>query len=130
MRVHHIGYLVKKIDKAVESFVALGYEVTIQPTWDSGREAHLCFLENCGYCVELICPAKESSLYPLLKQYHNAPYHICYSCDDLEKSIEELKKSKYKLFKEPADAPVIGKNARVAFLMSASAGMIELVEEK
>lgn len=130
MRIHHIGYLVKKIDKAIDAFQTLGYQVTIHSTWDEGREAHLCFLENDGYCVELICPSKESSLYPLLQKYNNAPYHICYVCDDLEQEIENLKAQKFMVFKEPAPAPVIGENARVAFLMSARAGMIELVEEK
>ncbi len=128
MRVHHIGYLVKKIDKAISSFEALGYSLTVPSTWDDGREAYICFLENNGYCVELICPSKESSLYPLLKKYDNAPYHICYICDNLEQAIDELKAQRFMLFKDPAPAPVIGASARVAFLMSARVGMIELVE--
>ena len=68
-------------------------------------------------------------MYPLLKQYNHAPYHICYQCDNLEETIHELKAEKFMLFKEPAPAPVIGEHARVAFLMNARAGMIELVEE-
>ena len=78
----------------------------------------------------MIYPSKESSLYPLLKQYNNTTYHICYVCDHLEQTIEGLASKKFMMFKEPAPAPVIGKNARVAFLMNASIGMIELVEEK
>ncbi len=128
MKVHHIGYLVKKMDKAIPSFEALGYTLTVPATWDEGRDAEICFLENDGYCVELICPSKESALFPLLKQYGNAPYHICYVCDDLERAIEELKQQKFMLFKEPASAPVIGASAKVAFLISNRAGMIELVE--
>ena len=128
MKIHHIGYLVKKIEKAIESFEALGYSLTTVSTWDEGRKAYICFLENDGYCVELICPSKESTLYPLLKQYNNAPYHICYICSDIEETISNLKKQKFMMFKEPAPAPVIGDNARVAFLINARAGMIELVE--
>lgn len=129
MRVHHIGYLVKKIDKAILSFEALGYKVTIPSTWDSGRKAYICFLKNEGYCVELICPSKESPLFPLLKHYCNAPYHMCYSCENLEETIKQLKTHKYMLVKEPEPAPVISPSARVAFLMSARTGMIELVEQ-
>ena len=128
MRIHHIGYLVKKMDKAIPSFEALGYTLTVPATWDSRRNADICFLENDGYRVELICPSKESALFPLLKQYSNSPYHICYVCDDLERAIEELKQQKFMLFKEPASAPVIGASAKVAFLISNRAGMIELVE--
>ena len=130
MRVHHIGYLVKKIDRAIESFEALGYTLTVKSTWDEIRQAYICFLDNGGYCVELICPSEESPLYPLLRQYGNAPYHICYQCDDMEEAIQTLKAQKFMLFKEPAPAPVIGEKARVAFLQSARAGMIELVEKK
>lgn len=128
MKVHHIGYLVKKMDKAIPSFEALGYTLIVPATWDEGRDADICFLENDGYCVKLICPSKESALFPLLKQYSNAPYHSCYVCDDLEEAIEELKQQKFMLFKEPSPAPVIGASARVAFFISSRAGMIELVE--
>ena len=127
MKIHHIGYIVKKMDKAISYFEALGYTMTVPSTWDSGREAEICFLENDGYCVELICPSKESALFPLLKQYGNAPYHICYVCD-VEQAINILKQQKFMLFKEPAPAPVIGENTRVAFLISNRAGMIELEE--
>ena len=129
MQIHHIGYLVKNIDKSVSSFQILGYRLSVDPMWDEGREAFICFLDNDGYCVELISPSKESALYPLLKQYNNAPYHICYICKNLEHSIKELKADRFLLFKEPAPAPAIGNTARVAFLISARVGMIELVEE-
>ena len=129
MKIHHIGYLVKNIDKSIESFISLGYLLTIESTWDHSRKAHICFLENDGYCIELICPSKDSDLFPLLKQYNNTPYHICYVCDHLEQTIEELATKKFMMFKEPAPAPVIGDKTRVAFLMNARIGMIELVEE-
>ncbi len=129
MKVHHIGYLVKNIDRSIEGFEALGYELVIPSTWDEGRQAYLCFLKNDGYCVELIAPVKESPLYSLLKQYSNAPYHMCYRCENLETEIERLRQEKFMPFLEPAPAPVIGETARVAFLISARVGMIELVEE-
>lgn len=129
MKVHHIGYLVKRIEKSIVAFEALGYKLVIHPAWDEGRQANLCFLRNGEYCVELIAPAEGSSLYPLLKQYKNAPYHMCYCCENLDEMIEELKKEKFMLFLEPSPAPVIGRSARVAFLMSSGGGMIELVEE-
>ena len=130
MKVHHIGYLVKKIDKSIESFKSLGYTLTVESTWDKSRKAYICFLENDGCCVELICPSQDSDLFPLLRQYSNTPYHMCYTCDDLECAIKELVSKKFLMFKEPAPAPVIGNKARVAFLMNAQIGMIELVEKK
>ncbi len=132
MEVHHIGYLVKNIDKSIKSFEALGYDLTTPPTWDDGRKAHLCFLTSGGgtTCVELIAPTPESELYPLLKQYKNTPYHMCYKCDDLDHKIEELKRHKFLLFLKPSPAPVIGETAQVAFLINSNIGIIELLEEQ
>ena len=129
MKVHHIGYLVKTIDKSIKSFEALGYAISKPPMWDEARKADICFLNNGNYCVELIAPRNDSSLYPLLKQYNHAPYHMCYCCENLEKTICDLKIEKFMPFLEPAVAPAISETARVAFLISARAGMIELVEE-
>ena len=119
MRIHHIGYLVRNVEKSIAAFEALGYVMGKPPVWDDGRLARICFLENDGYRIELIEPARESSLFPMLKQYAHAPYHMCYCCDQLESAIELLKAEKYMLFLPPAPAPAIGENARVAFLMSA-----------
>ena len=130
MEVHHIGYLVKDIEKSIKAFGILGYEISKEPVWDSGRVAHICFLKNGNYCVELIAPSRESSLFPLLQQYNNAPYHICYMCDSIEDTVKELRKAKFMPFLESAPAPAIGDNCRVAFLMNARAGMIELIEVK
>ncbi len=47
MEIHHIGYLVKNMNKAVSAFEALGYDLTTPPTWDDARKAHLCFM-TCG----------------------------------------------------------------------------------
>lgn len=129
MKVHHIGYLVKEIVRSIKAFEALGYHLRGDVQFDDGRLADICFMENSGYCVELIAPHRESDLYPLLKQYQNAPYHMCYCCENLESTIELLKADRYMLFKSPATAPAIGKSARVAFLMHARVGMIELVED-
>lgn len=129
MEVHHIGYLVKNIEKSIESFQKLGYVITVPATWDDGRNAYLCFMKNGDYCVELISPTKDSSLYPLLKQYNNTPYHICYKCKRLEDTIANLKTEKFMPFLDPAPSAIIGETARVAFLISARAGIIELVEE-
>ncbi|MDO4483900.1 MAG: VOC family protein [Clostridia bacterium] len=128
MQIHHVGYLVKKLDKAAASMEALGFLPVGEKCHDAGRQADFLFLANGGYTVELVAPEKESPLYPLLKQYTNSPYHLCYECEHLEETIAALAEKKYMLFKAPEAAPAISPTARVAFLMSASAGMIELVE--
>ena len=84
MKIHHVGYLAKSIDKTEKKFFELGYEVEQPTKYDEIRDIKIEFLRNGDYRVELIEPAsKNSPLYPLLKNYKNSPYHICYVTDDL-----------------------------------------------
>lgn len=128
LKVHHIGYLVKKIDKAEKDFTALGFECIAPVVYDSLRDADISFWEKNGYCVELVSPKSEKSVvYDLLKKFKNMPYHICYSSTDMNSDIEDLRKSGYMLLDEPMEAVAI-EGRKVCFLFSANSGMIELLE--
>ena len=71
-KIHHIGYLVKKIDAAIRDFAQLGYVVTQNTVFDSFRKIHICFMEKDGYVIELVSPADENSIVAgLLKKYKN-----------------------------------------------------------
>ncbi len=127
MQVHHIGYLVKRIGDAEESLKVLGYSEERAAEYDPIRDAVLSFWVNGSTRVELVEPAAESPLRPLLARYKNSPYHICYIADDIEKEQQRLEQAGYVMFREPVKAPCLeGKS--VVFLMSPGAGMVELVE--
>ena len=130
MRIHHIGYLVKKLEKAAEEFEKLGYVRLGDVTDDTYRKVDILFLEKDGYAVELVSPnAPDSVVAGLLKTYTNAPYHICYVCEDLDGELERLTGSGYVQIDSPVPAPAIG-GRRVCFLMNRFAGMIELLEKE
>ena len=38
MKIHHIGYLVKKIEKAISAFLDLGYIVEKETIYDNYRD--------------------------------------------------------------------------------------------
>ena len=63
MKVHHIGYLVKNINKSIAAFRTLGFRVTIE----ASRDAHLSFLEKDEYFN-----IRENSSY----QYTNEDFDI------------------------------------------------------
>lgn len=129
MKVHHIGYIVKNIEKAGRDFRSLGYAQTTPVTFDPIRNADISFWENNSYRVEIVCPRDESSVvYDLMKNHKNMPYHICYCTPCLEDSIAELLRQGYFQIDEPTEAPAID-GKRVCFLMSGQSGMIELLEE-
>ena len=129
MKVHHIGYLVKKLEKAAAEFEKLGYSRMGEVTDDASRKVDILFLQKDGYVIELVSPnAPDSVVSGLIKTYKNAPYHICYACGDLDKEIAELSSKGYVQIDLPAPAPAIG-GKRVCFLMNRFIGMVELLEQ-
>ena len=128
MTVHHIGYLVKNIEKAVDQFKKLGYDAYSGKSFDEFRKIAIVFLKKNSMVIELVSPiSNESVIYGLLKHYKNSPYHICYESESFEEDLENLKQSGFTAIAEPAAAPAI-ENRKVVFLMSPVIGLIELLE--
>ena len=129
MQIHHIGYLVKKIDRAIFAFEQLGWVIECNTVYDAYRAIDICFMIKDGYRVELVSPKrKDSVVYELQKKCGNSPYHICYMCDNLAEKCEELCGRGYVKYAEPREA-VAFSNKRVCFLIHPYLGMIELLEE-
>ncbi len=129
MKIHHIGYLVKKLEKAAAAFEGLGFCRTGDVTRDEGRGADILFLEKDGYQVELISPfTPESVVAGLIKTYKNAPYHLCYEAQDFEADGKWLEENGYTRIGEPMEAPAIG-GRKVVFYLHPAAGMLELLQQ-
>ena len=129
MTVHHIGYLVKKLERARTAFEALGYGVERETVRDEFRKVDIVFLVKDGYRVELVSPYDSSSVVAgLLARTGNAPYHVCYEVDDLDAEVERLRDARYVMQDAPAPAPACG-GARVAFLVHPYLGMVELLQK-
>ena len=130
MKIHHIGYLVKNIEKAQSQFKYLGYAASGETLYDDIRKANILFMQNGDYVIELVSPASDSSVVAnLIKKHKNMPYHMCYESSDFDRDLDGLSNNGFTIFGEPSPAPAI-QGRRVAFLISPSAGMIELLEDK
>jgi len=128
MKIDHIGYAVRNIDKARAAMEALGYvfDATIP---DPARNIYIAFGELDGYRVELVAPMSAGSPVDLqLEKIGPMPYHICYKSADLESDIRKLQESRFKVTVPPAPAVAFG-NKRVVFMYSLPVGLIEIVEE-
>lgn len=128
MKIDHIGYAVRDIDKAKKSFEILGYvfEETIE---DRDRNIYIAFGEMDGYRIELVAPiSEESPVDTHLSKIGPTPYHICYKSDNIEADIESLTANRYKVLIPLAPAIAFG-NKRVVFMYSLAVGLIEIVEE-
>lgn len=130
MKIHHIGYLVKKIERSISEFEQIGYTLLDSICYDELRDINLCFMENNGYVIELVSPRSEASVaWNLLKKYGNAPYHICYMVEDLDEAIRNFQEKKYVVTAEPLEAVALG-GCKVAFLIGRDTGLIELMENE
>lgn len=127
LKIHHIGYLVKKIEAAIQTFEVLGYQPVQAAMYDDIRKVNICFLEKDNYRIELISPAAADSLVAgLLKRYKNSPYHICYETPDFDRDYQMLLSNGFISVDTPTPAPAL-QGREVVFLTSASMGMIELL---
>lgn len=130
MKIHHIGYLVKKLDKALKTFQGLGFTVSQNKVTDASRGVDIVFISKDGYTIELVSPiTTESVVAEVIKKLGNNAYHICYETESLESAIAQLREERYVVCSEPLVAPACGGH-RVAFLIHPFMGMIELVETK
>lgn len=129
MKIDHIGYAVKRIDRAITAFQKLGYE--FEPVIDdTDRNVKLAFGSKDGYRIELVAPLDKKLESPVDQYLSNAvgmPYHICYESDRLDTEIEELKAQGYKVVIEPRPAVAFG-GRRVVFMMNIGFGLMEIVE--
>lgn len=128
MKIDHIGYAVKNIDKAKKSMEALGYifEETVE---DTDRNIYIAFGKMNEYRVELVAPVSAGSPVDMhLSKIGPTPYHICYKSTDIESDIERLQANRFKVSIPLTPAIAFG-NKRVVFMYSLSVGLIEIVEE-
>lgn len=129
MRIDHIGYAVKRMDRARDSFEKLGYTFGTEVE-DTDRNIRIIFGEKDGYRVELVSPLDRGQKSPvdgILSGAGPAPYHICYRSDDLDADVEALESRGFKVIIEPKPAVAFG-GKRVVFMMELGIGLLEIVE--
>lgn len=128
MKFHHIGIAVRDIDKTAAVYVQGGYKKS-QTTFDPVQNVSICWLTKTEMPrVELLAPVDETS--PVCKTLEKngvTPYHTCYTVENIEDAIIELRKMKYVVVAKPEVAPAIS-NCKVSFLFNKNVGLIELVE--
>ena len=128
LKIHHIGYLVKNLEKSQALFTAMGYTLEQSPIYDEYRDVDICFLSKDSYRIELVAPRTSKSVVgELRKKIGNSPYHVCYEVENLEQAIEEFGKNHFVIWEEAHIAPALS-GKRVVFLVNAQIGMIELLD--
>lgn len=144
MKMHHIGFFVKDIEKTKKKYEKLGFynstrvgNPDIQD--DNNRNIRILFMENGKddvmlEFVQLLDPSKKSPLDFILKggagKYSDTiPYHICYEVENIDAVTEDLRKNHFIVInrKEPTTGILFHKN--VVFLFNKASGILELIEK-
>lgn len=126
LKIHHVGYLVKNITKAITSFICLGYYVEKETMFDEYRGISICFLIKDGYRIELVSPATDGSVVSnLIKKYGNSPYHICYISDDFNNDCNLLTRKGFKKLGDPLVAPACENKEAIFF--TSRIGLVEVI---
>lgn len=128
-RIDHVAVVVEDIDRALEFWQGvLGLEID-QVEEVPEQEALVAFLPTGESEVELVRPLSEDSgVARFLAARGPGLHHICFEVDDIEASLERIKRKGLRLIHEKPMAGTSGK--RIAFVHPESTHgvLIELCE--
>lgn len=131
MRLHHMGYVVRDIERAMQGFLH-----SLQAQWDNRifddplQKVRVAFLTTRpeDAQIELVQPAgEESPVYRFLQEKGGGLHHACYTVPDLEAQITEMRSRGALLAKRPKPA-VAFDGRRIAWIITAEGFLIELLE--
>lgn len=132
MTLHHIGYVIDKIEDVMPNFEILGYKMSSLPVNDDIQRCRICFIERANEpLIELVEPYENNkSLRKMLTQRGNAPYHMCYEVEDVEALFDELseKEGWMPLFR-PVEAAAFD-NRLITYFYNTQVGYVEFVNCK
>ena len=101
LKIHHIGYWVKCIEKEMHVFKMLGYQISSGITYDESRDCYICFMASNEIKIKLIQPASEySAIKNLLKEHEEQDYHICYETTSFENDLLKLSEKGFHIYDE------------------------------
>lgn len=126
MKVHHVGLVVKNIEKSRNIYTKLGYIPITDIVLDEIQSNRILFMKSsdCLQTIELIeAVDKSSSVYNFKVGYH----HICYEIDSGRSLMEDFKKLKIgKNFTPPIPAPALN-NRDIRFACLNNGMLIEFL---
>ncbi len=122
MKIHHIGFVVKDIEKYKRNLVV---DEVIKRVYDPIQEANLELINSEGAYIELIEPTKESAFtYKFMKKgggYH----HICYEVKNKTDALAIIEQKKMIKVLDFVYAPLL--DGEVIFAYNRNKEVVEFV---
>ena len=132
MKLHHIGIIVKNIQKSLgEVTQYLDFESITMPTLVGSQKVNICFLKTNNVFLELIEPAEENTPISNFIKKGGGFHHLCFEVDDIHLELEKMKKNGARVIVDVVN----GFEGRLtAFVMldmkNTNCNLIELAEKK
>lgn len=128
MKLEHIGYLVKNIEKTAQAFESLGYQQGDIYN-DDIQKTKICFLtKERETKIELVEPYPENeTMIRLQKNIGVSPYHMCFETDNIEEEYNRMMDSGFVPMFQPVSA-IAFDNRRICYFWKRAIGYIEIVE--
>ena len=128
-KIHHVAIAVKDLDKSLSIYTdILGLKGSVQEL--EVYSLKLAFVEVGEVLIELIQPTRENDqlgFHHFIQETGEGLHHIAYEVNDIEKTIELLKKNQVHMIDEK---PKLGADGMIAFAEKESMGgvLVEFVE--
>ena len=132
MHLHHIGYVVESIEKAMPGFLrSLGGRWDGQVFEDPHQKVRVAFLTTHAQDaqIELVEPAAgDSPVAKFLQNRGGGLHHCCYEVENLQQGITAMRKEGALLAKPPK--PAVAFSGRpIAWLLTAEKLLVELLQK-
>ena len=132
MKLHHIGIIVKDIQKSLgELGKYFEFQETIIPTLVKSQKVNVCFLKSSDVYIELIEPIEDDSPVKSMAESGGGFHHLCFEVENIFDEIERMKHSGARVIVEPTKG---FEDRLIAFVLlnmkNTSCNLIELAEKK
>lgn len=127
MRFHHVGVAVKSIERALAYYTdVFGFKRLTSPIEVAAENVRVCFIQAPpGVLIELVEGISEDSpVKSLAEKVGGGTYHMCYEVDDLDQTINILRRHKCFPFRRFE----MSEHGRFAFLLTPDRQLFELCE--
>ena len=132
MELHHIGIVVKNIQKSLgELSEFLDFKETTIPMEIKSQKVNVCFLKTSDVYIELIEPIENDSPVKKFSESGGGFHHLCFEVENIFEDIERMKKSGARVIVEPTKG---FEDRLIAFVLlnmkNTNCNLIEFAEEK
>ena len=132
MKLHHIGIVVKNIQKSLGELTNfLEFEETTITTLVESQKVNVCFLKTSDIFLELIEPLDNDSPVKTFSDSGGGFHHLCFEVDNILKTLEQMEKNGARIIVKPTEG---FENRQIAFVLlnikNTNCNLIELAEKR